>query len=189
MDLWHSAALGHRSTPALWARSVPQDGAQEEYLGDVRRPPASLQVFNACLFDKYRTRADQPPGTEAPALRLVSAPSPHASTGHARPRTSMRAYAMDRVEEERRLHEAIRTSKDQPRLLVEMQVCAARKTPLLTSRWHTPATNTRCPHTSRVVPRSWAAQMHVYFSPACSASACSARTRACRSLSVIRRVA
>lgn len=129
MDLWHSAALGHRSTPALWARNVPKTAVQQEYLGDVLRPPASLQVFNACLFDKYRTRAEQPSETEASALRLVSVPSPHTSSAHARPRASMRAYAMDRIEEEHRLHEAIRTSNDQSRLLVEMQVCAAYQTP------------------------------------------------------------
>lgn len=110
MDIWHPTGLGHRSMPALW--SAGQRGQGPEYsLGDVRQVPKSVQVFNACLYDKARGRS---------GLGLVS---PGTAEGtEAQSKASLRSYASTRLEKQKLTHDIIEETTDINRLLSEAQM-------------------------------------------------------------------
>lgn len=112
MDLWQPTTLGHRSVPALWQEVGQKSGQKGNFLGDVRRTPASIQVFNACLLDKMRQRSSDY------GLGLAKAAANHS---HSQFR-SLREYANDRVEQEKRMYETIEATTDVDRLLWEAQV-------------------------------------------------------------------
>ncbi|PKI84391.1 S-adenosylmethionine transporter [Malassezia vespertilionis] len=147
MDIWQINQLGHRSVPSLWT-SGKNDGATELSLGDLRQTPTSVQVFNACLFDKLRGRSDdcglglteerpasrsklvQEDNDKAAApesrsiLARLSARAPQSLTD-TRQRPSLRAHAKDRLGQQKIMHEKISASTDTKKLLWEAQMAVA----------------------------------------------------------------
>lgn len=84
-------------------------------LGDVHLTPASIQVFNATLFDKMRGRS-----TEC-GLGLGS-PEPESDQKPARSGPSLREYASKRIEHEKMMFDTIQQATDISKLLWEAQM-------------------------------------------------------------------
>lgn len=130
MDIWRSPGLGHRSVPSLWGTSQ-RSGRAEYALGDVRQVPKSVQVFNACVFDKIREKSkdcglglvappEMGPGASADAqVAPEQAPEQAGKASHAKP--SLRSHAASRLERQKRTHDVIESTTDVKRLLWEAQ--------------------------------------------------------------------
>lgn len=130
MDIWRSPGLGHRSVPSLWG-TLQRSGRTEYALGDVRQVPKSVQVFNACLFDKIRERSkdcglglvvppEMGPGASADAQEAPGEGHEHkGKSSHAKP--SLRSHAASRLERQKHTHDVIEATTDVKRLLWEAQ--------------------------------------------------------------------
>lgn len=113
MELWHPASLGHRSVPAFWG-SVPQSERSERALGDVKLIPASVQVYNACIYKKLRQRSDDC------GLGLIHPTYQRYVQGDRG--TSLRKYASWRIELEQAMDEKIKSATDVSKILWEAQM-------------------------------------------------------------------
>ncbi|WFD31005.1 hypothetical protein MSPP1_002034 [Malassezia sp. CBS 17886] len=126
MDLWHAGALGHRSVPSLWGRARDEK-CPGGILGDVREMPASIQVYNAVLYDRLSAcSADCGLGLSHLRRGVEDKENVQRAT-----RFSLRAYANERLEHQRRVHERIRDATDTDKLVWEAQV---RTEPRILSR-------------------------------------------------------
>lgn len=139
MDLWQTAAVGHRGVPRLGGRSLSSASAAPrcELLGAVEPVPTSVQVYNACLFNRLRARGvagspkldavleDEHVRAEVPAN--AEALDAAAQAPRADPSGSMRTHASSRVECEHRMTAEIRSMTDTQHLLSDAQAASVQR--------------------------------------------------------------
>lgn len=122
MELWRPATLGHRSVPIVWA-SYPGKEYSSKILGDLHKTPASVQVYNAYMYDKLRERSNDC-GLGLAQLshhnqqrRLLRAKSDCS--------LSLRKYADFRLEQEKGLDDRIQNATDVSKLCWEASMAHA----------------------------------------------------------------
>lgn len=118
MDLWRPATLGHQILPGIWGYNSP-NGQESQALGDLQQVPASVQVYNACIYDKLRLRSDD--------CGLGLAHSAYDLNAFKNCGSSLREYANRRVEHEQFVDEKIKSATDISRLWWEAQMAHMAK--------------------------------------------------------------
>ncbi|WFD43214.1 peptidylprolyl isomerase [Malassezia psittaci] len=128
MNAWRTRPIGHRTVPSLW-NETQNVGQSEPTLGDERHVPKSVQVFNACLFDKIQEKSrecglgliapdDIVPQSVAELNGTVD-PIETSQSDVSNTKGSLRTYASNRFEKQKRTNQIIEATSDIDRLLWE----------------------------------------------------------------------
>lgn len=149
MDLGRATLLGPGAVCGLWSPARTSSTLSKP-LRDTQQLPTSLQVFHACVYEGLRQRS------EVQGLGLVAAEERfHRENQQSHHGKSMRQYAWNHLEHERKVYDTIEGCMDVDRLMWEAQLAfMAHKPTLAVLLWHRASVlgaNEACMHLAQLL--------------------------------------